>query len=155
MVRCPLAPRRLFRLVSPSVPRRHPHALLAAGAALLGFEQPVHGLYGHLKLGAAGLGRREVFLEEVADGDGGAGLAEDEPGLGDEDELQDGVAPPAYERVEEGCEDYVAQDVRPAAGVEAAAHLGVLERYLAVLLVGGDGLVLGPVVAPDGGELHD
>src|SRR3712207_5822053 len=94
------------------------------------------------------------ILEEVADGDGGAGLAEDEPGLGDEDELQDGVAPPVDERVEEGGEDYVAQDVRPATGVDAAALSRPFKCYLAVLLVGGHGLVLGPVVAPDGGELH-
>ena len=38
------------------VPRRHLHALLTAGAALLGFQQPVHGLDGDLQFGAAGLG---------------------------------------------------------------------------------------------------
>ncbi|MCA1687626.1 MAG: hypothetical protein LC714_03295 [Actinobacteria bacterium] len=76
-------------------------------------EQPVQRFDGDLKLGAAGLGGGGVPLEEVADGDGRAGLAEDEPGLGDEDELKYGVAPPADERVEQGGEDYVAQDVAP------------------------------------------
>jgi hypothetical protein len=90
----------------------------------------------------------------IADGDGRSRLAEDEPGLGDEDELQDGVAPPVDERVEQGRQDDVAQDVRATAGVDAAALLRPFQRHLPVVLVGGNGFVLGPVVAPDGGELH-
>src|SRR5215210_5011950 len=128
--------------------------LPAGGALFLGLNEPVQGLYGDLELGAAGLGGGEVPLEEVADDDGRAGLAEDIPGLGDEDELQDGVAPPGDKGVEQGGEDDVAQDVRAAARVDAAALARPFERHLPVLLVGGDGFVLGPVVAPDGGELH-
>src|SRR3712207_9050130 len=119
-----------------------------------GLEQPVKRLDRDLELVAAGLGGGEVSLQEVAYRYRGTTLAEDEPGFGDQDELKDGIAPPRYQRVEEGCEDYVEQDVRPTAGVDAAAVSGVLERHLTVGLVGGDGFVFCPVVAADGGELH-
>ena len=99
-----------------------------AARAFLRLEELFQGFDRDLQLGAAGLGGGEVPLEEVADGDGWARLAENEPGLGDEDELQNGVAPPADERVEQGGEDYVAQDVRPAARVDAAALPGALAR---------------------------
>src|SRR3712207_6312088 len=90
-------------------------------ALLLSPKEALQGFDRDLQLGAVGLGCGEVPLEEVADGDGWAGLAEDEPGLGDKDELHDGVAPPVDERVEQGDEDYVTQDVRSAAGVDAVA----------------------------------
>src|SRR5215208_2944376 len=128
--------------------------LTAGGMLFLGLEELAQGLYGYLELGAAGLGGGEVSLEEVADSDGWAHLAEDIPGLGDEDELQDGVAPPGDKGVEQGGEDDVAQDVRAAARVDAAALARPFERHLPLPLVGSDGLVLGPVVAPDGSELH-
>src|SRR5829696_286284 len=134
--------------------RLHPYGRLVDLTLFFGLEQPVQGLDCDLELVAAGLGGGEVSLQEVANGYGRAGHAEDEPGFGDEDELEDGVAPPRYQRVEEGCEDYVEQDVRPATGVDAAAVSGVLERHLTVPLVGGDDLVFGSVVAADGGELH-
>ena len=125
----------------------------AGGALFLGLEELVQGLDGDLEFGAAGLRGCEVPLEEVADGDGRPRLAEDEPGLGDEDELEDGVAPPADERVEHGGEDDVAKDVRAAARMHAAAS-APLRALPPRLLVGGYGLVLGPVVASDRGELH-
>src|SRR5215204_1084543 len=136
------------------IPGFHPYGRLVDLTLFFGLEQPVQGLDRDLELVAAGLGGGEVSLQEVAYYYRGGGLAEDEPGFGDEDELKDGVAPPRYQRVEEGCEDNVEQDVRPAAGVDAAAVAGVLERHLTVPLVGGDGFVFGPVVAADGGELH-
>src|SRR5918995_1217159 len=97
-----------------------------------GLEQPIQRLDRDLELGAPGLGGGEVSLQEVADGDRGAGHAEDEPGFRDEDELEDGVAPPRYQRVEEGREDYVEKYVRTAAGVDTAAVSGVLERHLTI-----------------------
>src|SRR5215204_6868721 len=136
------------------IPGFHPYGRLVDLTLFFGLEQPVQGLDRDLELVAAGLGGGEVSLQEVANGCGRAGHAEDEPGFGDEDELEDGVAPPRYQRVEEGCEDYVEQDVRPTTGVYAAAVSGVLERHLTIRLVGGDGFVFGPVVAADRGELH-
>src|SRR5215212_4410406 len=121
---------------------------------LFGLEQFVQGLYCDFELGTAGFGGGEVSLQDVAHGYREAGLAEDKPGFGDQDELEDRVTPPGYQRVEEGGQDDVEQDVGAAAGVDAADAPGVLERDLAVLLVGGDGLVFGTVVAADGGELH-
>src|SRR5829696_2196302 len=121
---------------------------------LFGLEQFVQGFYCDFELGAAGFGGGEVSLQDVTHGYREAGLAEYKPRFGDQDELEDRVAPPGYQRVEEGGQDDVEQDVGAAAGVDAADAFGVLERDLAILLVGGDGLVLGAVVAADGGELH-
>src|SRR5918995_579619 len=136
------------------IPGRYPQGSHAVFAVLFGLDQFVQGLYRDFELGAAGFGGGEASLQDVAHGYRGAGLAEDKPGFGDQDELEYRVAPPGYQRVQEGGQDDVEQYVGAAAGVDAADVPGVLERDLAVLLVGGDGLVFGAMVAADGGELH-
>src|SRR5918998_1700063 len=122
--------------------------------APFGAQEFVERLYGYLQLLASGLGGGQVLLDEVADSDRETGPAKDKPGLAYEDKVEDGVGGPVDKQVRQSGEDDVDEDVGATAGVEAAHALRTFQGDLAVLLVGGDGLVLGAVVAADGGELH-
>src|SRR5918998_1213871 len=122
--------------------------------APFGAQELVERLYGYLQLLATGLGGGQVLLDEVADSDRETGPAKDKPGLAYEDELEDDVGSPVDKRVRQRGEDDVDEDVGATAGVEAAHALRAFQGNLAVLLVGGDSLVLGTMIATDGGELH-